>query len=295
MVREEDALMSLELGSKGNTEPTNDGIHIPRELFRDWNTYSDDPFPTFEALRQYAIKEGVWDRLQENIASQDWYRVLSTIGWALNSETILEMMLKTHFDIVNLALERTITNGKHIMIQGGKSATKGNFEESLKTEPDRASFLAPATNEGGLFVYCLTELDRKGSKKRQNIIPGEIKLYYKFRRDFLDATVKTKHAIVPDWTARGQSEQVFTQIYQYMNERHCAVGYLITDQELICVRRKRESRHGLKYGVMDIAPPIPLSIRNGELNAKLVLWYLHHKYAVAYPHLNYLPRTPKPG
>src|SRR2546423_2250814 len=171
MVREEDALESQELGSKSNTEPTTDGIHIPRELFRDWDMYSDDPFPTFEALKQYAITEGVWNRLQENIRPDDWYRVLSTVPWALNSEVISEMMLKTDFDIVNLALERTITNAKHVMIQGGKSATKGNFEESLKSEPDRASFLAPATDEEGVFVYCLSELGRKGSKERQNIIP----------------------------------------------------------------------------------------------------------------------------
>src|SRR5438045_3735203 len=129
MVREEDALESLELGSKSNTEPTTDGIHIPRELFRDWNMYSDDPFPTFEALKQYAINEGVWSRLQENIRPEDWYRVLSTVSWALNSDIILEMMLKTHFDIVNLALERTITKGKNVMIQGVKGATKGNSEK----------------------------------------------------------------------------------------------------------------------------------------------------------------------
>ena len=84
MVREEEDLQSLELGSKGNTEPTIDGIDIPREWFRDWN------------------------------------------------------------------------------------------------------------------------------------------IYYKFRRDFLEPT------------RRHEAEQVFTQIYQYMNERHCVIHYLLTDQELIC-------------------------------------------------------------
>jgi hypothetical protein len=210
------------------------------------------------------------------------------------------MMLKTNFDIVNLALETTTTNGKPLIIQGGKSATAGNKESGIKSEPDRASFFVPATRKGSAYVYSLEELDNRGSKKLRNIIPGEIKLYYKFRREYLDATTtswnaKRKIMIVrPDHVHRNQAEQVFTQIYQYMNERHSAVGYLMTDQELICIRRTPVERCGLQYGVIDISPSIPLSISGSALNAKLALWYLHHKYAVRHPHLNILPRTLKP-
>ena len=51
------------------------------------------------------------------------------------------------------------------MIQGGKSATAGNKEACITSEPDRASFFAPATLEGSAFVYCLTKLDNKGSQE----------------------------------------------------------------------------------------------------------------------------------
>jgi hypothetical protein len=204
----------------------------------------------------------------------------------LNGENILEMLLKIIFDTVNLALERNAINGTLVLIQGGKSATARDKNAGIASEPDRASFFAPGTRDGdSAYVYCLEELDTRGSKKIKNIIPGEIKLYYKFRRNFLDDLNETK---------REQAEQVFTQIYQYMNERNCAVGYLLTDQELICVRRTTQVRHGLNYGVIDISQSIPISGESHGLNAKLVLWYLHHRYAVRDPHLNILKRTPKP-
>jgi hypothetical protein len=298
----EPQLESLQLGSTENTEPNPEGVYIPRELIGDWATSEIDPFPSLDALVAYAKEDPeVWKALQTHLRGTDWPRVLTTTPWALNSETILEMMLKTHFDIVNLALERTATNGKHIMIQGGKSATAGNTEAGIKSEPDRASFFAPATLEGSVYVYCLGELDSKGSKKIQNIIPGEIKLYYKFRREYLDATFTrwdketNKEIERVDKYKREQAEQVFTQLYQYMNERNCAVGYLMTDQELICVRRTPVERLGLNYGVIDISPAIPLWMNgSATLNAKLGLWYLHHRYAVRDPHLNVMKRTSKP-
>jgi hypothetical protein len=300
LAEEEPQLESLQLGSTDNTEPNPDKVYIPREIIREWGSSDIDPFPSLDGLVAYAKQDQrVWNALQTHIQGPDWLRVLSTFPWALNSETILEMMLKTHFDIVNLALERTAVNGKHVMIQGGKSATAGNIESKISSEPDRATFLAPAKQEDSVFVYCLSELDRQGSKNLHNIIPGEIKLYYKFRRAYLDATNIQKkrngqQVETPDDYKRKQAEQVFTQIYQYMNERHCSVGYLMTDQELICLRRSPEERLGLHYGVIDISPAIPLSASNGQLNAKLALWYLHHKYAVSSPHLNVFQRTPRP-
>jgi hypothetical protein len=60
--------------------------------------------------------------------------------------------------------------------------------------------------------------------------------------------------MTPDDAKRQQAEQIFTQIYQYMNERHSVIGYLITDQELICVPRIPEDGFGLRYGVIDISP-----------------------------------------
>jgi len=304
MTATEDAIPPVELGSTKNTRPNKDGITIPRELFRDWtHDCPNDPFPTMEGVIEYAKRENVWDNLQRLIKTADWNRVISTEPWCINSEVILETMLKTHFDIVNLALERTVVNGRHVMIQGGKSANADDCGQPLQSEPDRASFLAPTVRaeDGTLLLYSLTELDCERSSRRRNEIPGEIKIYFKFRREYLDALTTRydkptrKMVTVPNKDARKEAEKVFTQIYQYMNERGSVVGYVMTDQELVCVRRVRETRHGVQYGVMDIAPSIPLSTEEGNLNAKLILWYLHHKFAVTQPHKNRLPTTPKPA
>jgi hypothetical protein len=219
----------------------------------------------------------------------------------VNSETQLEIAQQVHYDIVNLALERTQLKGRHVMIAGGKSATAGNKASKINSEPDRASFLAPTRQNGSddtmsesLLIYCFSELGHKGAAERQNLIPGEIKVSYKFRRSFLDATIEKNGRVTPYVALRQQAEQVFTQIYQYMNERNSAIGYVMTDQELICVRRTPVERCGLKYGVIDISPSIPLSVKRGSLNAKVALWYLHHKYGVNRPDLGHLRRTPKP-
>jgi hypothetical protein len=299
---EEPAIESLDLGSTANTEPTKDKGHIPRELIGDWGDSGIDPFPTFEGIKAYAQNDpAVWKALNAHILNEDYECVVSTRRWPINSETILEMMLKTHFDIVNLALEKTARPKRHLMIAGGKSATAGDQEAGRKSEPDRASFFAPTTiynsDENApesLLVYCFGDLDREGAKERKNLIPGEIKLYYKFRREFLDATEMRTRVAMPDEYKRAQAEQVFTQIYQYMNERHSAIGYLITDQELICVRRIAVERFGVRYGVMDVTKSIPLSVERGNLNAKMALWYLHHRYGVMEPSLAMFPATPKP-
>lgn len=295
---EEDSVESLDMGSTGNTEPTNDKIYIPRELIRDWAMATTDPFPDMHGLRAYATHEAeLWTRLNTNILDIDYCRVASTWPEPVVSETALEIELKTHFNTVNLALEKTAVNGKSVMIAGGKSARAGDEEAKITSEPDRATFFAPTKETVPMFCFS-GKLDHRGSKSVRNVMPGEIKVSYKFRRSFLDAmdeSPKRKNNHTPDYPKREQAEMVFTQIYQYMNERSSATGYLITDQELICVRRTPEERCGLRYGVIDISPSIPLSAPEGQLNAKLALWYLHHKYAMKHPHLSDLPRTKKPA
>lgn len=292
----EPQMEALMLGSADNTEPTKDGLHIPLELIGEWAESDYDPFPTYDQVKAYAQKDKqIWKTLCSNIRNDDYPRVITTYQWPINSETTLEIMLKTHFDIVNLALEVTAMNNRHVTIAGGKSATAGDSERNITSQPDRASFIMPTELDGNALIYCLTQLDSKNAKNLANILPGEIKLWYKFRREFKDATMTNKNGRnVPDWEKRKQAQQVFTQIYQYMNERDSAIGYLITDQELICVRRIRKERYGMRYGVMDISPGIPLSIEKGHLNAKMALWYLHHKYTVMHPKSYWLPRTEKP-
>jgi hypothetical protein len=311
----EPSMKSLSLRSRNNTEATIDKAHIPRELIGNWATSEYDPFPDLNTLTEYAkSNEVIWKALNEKIKPREISRVISTGYWPLTSETILEVNLKTVFDIVNLVLEKSVVDGRRILIQGGKGATAEEANNGIVSLPDRAShYLAQkptsefALTSAGLdaenhFLYCVEEYNASaGSKAFQNIIPGEIKLSFKFRAEFLDANVvemdsegNERITDKPDNFKRGEAEKVFTQIYQYLNERNRAVGYLINDQEVICVRRIPEERRGLFYGVMDISPAFPLENESGRINAKAALWYLHYKYGIREPHLGVMESTKKP-
>ena len=295
----EPPIESLLLGSTDNTEPTTDKVHIPRELIGEWATSDVDPFPDLEGLRKYAQQDKrVWEQLQKKVKPGDMHRVLSQQPWPCVDEITVEQMLKIHFDIVNLALEYTASpSGPIVMIAGGKSGTAGNKENNVRSIPDRASFFYVPTkfdNEGSP-VYCFEKINHKGARKIENLLPGEIKIWYKFRREFLDGINSDPNTNdCPAEDTLSQAETVFTQIYQYMNERGAAIGYIITDQELICVRRIKKERYGVRYGVLDISPAIPLSVEDGNLNAKLALFYIHLKYIMKEPHLRDMPKTPKP-
>jgi len=302
MEKPEVAVLTLCLGSTRNTDSTEDGVFLPIELVGSWGTCTRDPFPDYDRLVQYAKDDGVYDHLKKTkVKKSELGQVLTGRQWANNDEKMLEINLRIHFDIVNLVLENCIKRGKIVTMQGGKSGRAGEEEVNIKSEPDRATVLIPApvrAENGETIFFDFRNLDSAGSRNYRNLIPGELKMAFKFNYDFIRATKKTqirgRELEVPDWWKRGQAEQVMTQIYQYMNERSSAIGYLITEKELICVRRPGIERYGCSYGVIDISPPIPLSAPAGQLNAKLALWYLNYRYALKSPKLRVLPMTAKP-
>ena len=78
-----------------------------------------------------------------------------------------------------------------------------------------------------------------------------------------------------------------------MNENHSLWGYVLTDYELIIVRRTTE------YGRIRVSQSIPLSAAPGQLNAKIALWWLHYGVSFHEPkHENdkggFLPMSPLP-
>jgi len=295
----EHRLESLALGSMSNTEPTKDKIHIPRELIAEWAESDVDPFPDIHGLKKYAQQhKELWKKLQQKILDKDVARIIAPYPEPIVSELELEGQLKVHFNIVNLALETVRSIGRHLMIGGGRCATKGDAEADISSEPDKASFLAPTKVDpkSGVLIYCFEDLNHENATKVQNIIPGEVKLWYKFRRSFLDAGDQASELKPKDRNRmRTEAEKVFTQVYQYMNERNAAIGYIITDSELICVRRIRKERYGIRYGVIDISPSIPVSVEEGQLNAKLALFYIHVKYGILEHHKSVMLETPKPS
>lgn len=138
--------------------------------------------------------------------------------------------------------------------------------------------------------FCICDYDN--NKSNTNLIPGEVKVAYKFQWKFLNATknhVRYPEITIPNENKVMEAEKVFTQIYNYMNKLCAHYGYLITDQELICIRRRSVS----DYGAIDTSGSIPLSVEKGKLNAKLALWYLHHRYVVQDRTQIEMPMTPK--
>src|SRR5271154_5858615 len=78
MTAPEPRIVSLELDSTENTEPTSDGIQIPRELIGEWATSTNDPFPDFQGLVDYAKSDPeVWRKLQSNITGNQWLGILT--------------------------------------------------------------------------------------------------------------------------------------------------------------------------------------------------------------------------
>src|SRR5579859_6000699 len=65
-------------GGVNNTEPTKDGVHIPRELIRDWATSSVDPFPDLDDAVAYAQSDPViWKVLNTNIHNREYHRIVT--------------------------------------------------------------------------------------------------------------------------------------------------------------------------------------------------------------------------
>ena len=85
-----------------------------------------------------------------------------------------------------------------------------------------------------------------------------------------------------------KAEKVFIQIYQYMNEHNAYYEYIIMNRELICIRRM-----GTEYGARDISRSIPISAEIGEFNARLALWYFHHKYIISDSEQSKMQYTPQ--
>lgn len=261
----EPPLQSRKLASTRNTEPNEDSrIYIPKELYGNWSSCPKDPFPDFQGIENYAKTAGVWETLHQNINIEDYASVVTTTAIPLVSEIAVEISLKPHFDIVNLALKKTCPPGSSVVLANGKAAIKDLVGDTKAREPDRASFLYNYKDEAKECCFCVCDSDN--NKLNDNLVPGEVKVAYKFKMSFLNEVVKDSYSLVPRpaKAKREEAEKVFTQIYQYMNELGAHYGYLITDSELICIRRSPN-----EYGAMDLSNSIPLSAEEGSLNAKL--------------------------
>jgi len=183
-------------------------------------------------------------------------------------ESDLAAVLSPFFDhlnfLIRLATQRT-SNENHVTIHGSKAARLrryGGKNKSLK-EPDRTSFWHDGVNPRGSSSENFAE--PLPWTHIPCLLVGDYKLNGKFNHRMLQER------------SQGNNEQlqmVMNQLHDYMDMHHCRFGYIINEIELIMFRR----REG-EWGLVDFSQPIPRNGAENELNALMVLWYFHVKYA----------------
>jgi len=73
----------------------------------------------------------------------------------------------------------------------------------------------------------------------------------------------------------GDVPTVINQVYDYMDMHHNRYGYVMNEAELIMFRRREDKGRML----LDVSGPIQIHKEPETLNATMVLWYFHVKYA----------------
>ena len=171
-----------------------------------------------------------------------------------------------HLNVLLQLATRPKDGGNYIHV-GGEMAARlrraGGGAAMKKT--DRTSFWFDG-------VHPRTSCDERHEKPSpaENVpclIVGDYKLNGKFRYRMLAEKGQTKNANL---------QNVINQIHDYMDMHHCRYGYIITETELIMFRRRDENG---RWGLMEFSQPIPRNAKENELNAMMVLWYFHVKYA----------------
>ena len=169
-------------------------------------------------------------------------------------------------------IEGVVAGGKNwVTIGGGKCAMErrvgGNPEHKI---PDLTAFW---TN--GDFSHLNAKRNTPGfpASSTACLIVGDFKMAEKFQRKMLIPKIVTGS---PNWLADAQN--VVYQIHDYMDMHNARYGYIITHDELIMFRR-RESLQEI-WGQLDFSEAVPLRAERGKINAMMVLWYFHVKYAV---------------
>jgi hypothetical protein len=126
-------------------------------------------------------------------------------------------------------------------------------------------------------LFRLLVLQLKGARGAKNVfnrIPGDAKLYRKIRRSWLPPNGELYLTGEREVEAR----KILTQVHGYMDMHEARYGYIVSDEELIFLRR----RPG-KWGQLDISPAIRHNVKpdrpSGTMNSLYVLFYLHWKVA----------------
>ena len=235
----------------------------------------DDTFPTYQDIYNFSKSTSfLWERFHAadvgNPVGHNTFRhrFFDPANPMIFAESDLAAVSNGFFDHLNflIRLATETSNGQNfIMIHGSKAARlrrKGGRNHSQK-EPDRTSFWFD-----GRYPRNSTT-DRAHPLPATHIpclIVGDYKLYGKFRHRMLVERSEGKN---------DELQKVMNQIHDYMDMHHCRFGYILTETELIMFRRREGG-----WGHIDFSKAVRRNATSvNELNALMVLWYFHVKYA----------------
>lgn len=217
-----------------------------------------------------ALKKIVSERLKE----KDTDRIVLGVPPAggMHNETCLERAWDDIQKQLNLAFEKcaeALGQTQYVMMGDGQNAEfiSPNAERNAnRKRPDYAGYLKNSADD--------TQYLGKNPKAVFNRIPGDAKQFRHINRNMLP----------PDGSkydperSNAEAQKVLNQIHGYMDQREARYGYIVTNEELICFRRR-----DCGWGQLEVSEAIRHDVEadgeTGVLNSKYALFYLHWKVA----------------
>jgi hypothetical protein len=247
-------------------EPAGPGLKITDYLntcvrLHDLRAWED--FPTFDEILEFSRST---DGLRKNVHEtmylghcEDETLFCRLFGCAASVNKGVKNLEHFFKDLVTLIRLASCNEGKEklqLAIGPGCYATQRRIGgRPTKMDPDLVTFWRDFEQEQvATDVPCL--------------MVGNYHLARQFNQQMLLRAITTlgHHAEV---------QKVINQIHDHMDMHHNRYGYVITETELVMFRRREK-----RWGLLDFSPSIPLHTADGRLNAIMVLWYFHVKYAV---------------
>lgn len=280
--------ISIQEPIAGKTDRNSD-YHNTKVSLKDLRHWID--FPTFDTIEKFSksipqLKHLFHEVLIDNAARGKWFEeVFKDPGYfPSNEESSLSRNLQPFFAELSALLriacvgfpnaESTGGGGvapdsNWVTFGGGKCAMKRRSTGTPKDPEKIPDLVAYWTN--GDYTHLKPTRGQPGfpANQTQCLIVGDYKMATKFEYAMLLRAMDKPLLEV---------QRVMNQIHDYMDMSNNKYGYVITQTELIMFRR-RDSPAG-KWGQLDFSPPIPVSSKKGTINAMMVLWYFHVRYAV---------------
>jgi hypothetical protein len=245
------------------------GINL--ENLQEW----DNTFPTYQEIYDfskstYFLHERFHAAELGDLTGDGTFRnkFFEPVAPMVLCEADLAAIMSGFFDhlnfLIRLATQRT-SSENYVIIHGSKAARlrRPGGKHCDRKEPDKTSFWYDGVNP-----RCSSNENFQRPPPWTNVpclLVGDYKLSGKFNHRMLLER------------SQGNNEQlqnVMNQLHDYMDMHYCRFGYILNETELIMLRRREGG-----WGLVEFSHSIPRNAGDNELNAMMVLWYFHVKYA----------------